>query len=303
MAISQLALKILWARSGGLCAFPGCNQELICKTSKDIIGHMCHIVAQSPKGPRGNANIPQNEIDSDSNIILLCPTHHRIIDTDENTYTIEKLTEMKLAHEQKIYDRIHTGSKWNLNFSQLYYINLPRISIITAYNGIEVDFDFMDHFQCLHKIGFRLNSIMLRIKDILQSLAVYSIPLPADLSKVEIGQTIEFTEKFRTKNMPSPNIVCDEKYALKGSLKDDPYIYFSKNGKRLILTLDPKWMTTSTSFADFSCRWIITSGLAMIKQIDNSGNIIATPYFLGIPKNPWDDLWNNPSPTRSIKIS
>lgn len=111
MAISPLALKTLWAKSGGLCAFPGCNQELICKTSKDIIGHMCHIVAQQPQGPRGNPNMSRNEIDSDANIILLCPTHHRIIDTDENTYTVETLTEMKMVHERKIYDKIHTGSK------------------------------------------------------------------------------------------------------------------------------------------------------------------------------------------------
>lgn len=300
MAVSELVLKLLWAKSGGLCAFPGCNHELICKTSNDIIGHMCHIVAQSPQGPRGNSNMPQNEIDSYSNIILLCPTHHRIIDTDENTYTVEKLTEMKLEHEVKMQDKIHTGSKWDLNVSQLYYINLPRISIIAAYSGIKMNFDFMDNFQCLHKIGYRLNTIMLEMKDLLQKMTVHSIPLPADFSKVEIGQTIEFTENFRTKNMPSPDFVCSGKYALKGSLQEDPYVYFSRNGKRLVLTLDPTWMTTSTSFADFSSGRVTVSGLATIKQVDSNNNIIATPYFLGIPKNPWDDLWNNPNPPRSI---
>lgn len=143
---------------------------------------------------------------------------------------------------------------------------------------------------------------MLKIQDTLQHMAIHSIPLPMDLSKVDIGQTIEFTENFRTKNMPSPTIVCSGKYALTGSLKEDPYIYLSRNGKRIVLTLDPTWMTTSTSFANFSSGWVTVSGLATIKQIDHDHNIIATPYFLGVPKNPWHDLCNNPNPPRSIEI-
>ncbi|MFQ8638184.1 MAG: HNH endonuclease signature motif containing protein [Acutalibacteraceae bacterium] len=196
MAISQSTLKILWAKSGGLCAFSGCHHELISKTSEDIIGHVCHIVAQSATGPRGNPNISQSEIDCEQNLILLCPTHHRIVDTDEITYTIEKLTEIKAAHEQYIYEKIHYGSKWNLNFSQLYYINLPRISIIAAFNGIVMNFDSMERFRCLHKIGFQLNSIVTQIKDILQNMTIHAIPLPTDLSKVDTGQNIEFTETF-----------------------------------------------------------------------------------------------------------
>ena len=301
MAISQSTLKILWAKSGGLCAFPGCDHELISKTSEDIIGHVCHIVAQSAAGPRGNPNISQSEIDCEQNLILLCPTHHRIVDTDEITYTIEKLTEIKAAHEQYIYEKIHCGSKWNLNFSQLYYINLPRISIMAAFNGIVMNFDFMERFQCLHKIGFQLNSIMIQVKDILQNMTINTISLPSDLSKVDIGQNIEFTETFRTKNMPAPNVVCNGGYDLTGSLNHDPYIYLYKNGKKLLLTLDPTWMTTATSFVNFSSGRVAVSGVATVKQIEDCA-IIATPYFLGIPKTPWDDLWNNPNPPRSINI-
>ena len=206
-----------------------------------------------------------------------------------------------MIHELDIYDKIHTGPKWNLNFSQLYYINLPRISIIAAFSGIEMNFDFMERFQCLYKMGFQLNSIMLKIKDTMKDMAVQSISLPEDLSKLEIGQTIDFTDNFRTKNIPSPNIVCNAKYALKGTTADDPCIYLIRNGKRLILTVDPTWMTTSTSFADFSSGWVTVSGLATVKQIDNN-SIIATPYLLGIPKNPWDDLRSSPNPPRSIEI-
>lgn len=301
MAISQTTLKILWAKSGGLCAFPGCDCELIGKTSEDIVGHVCHIVAKNTAGPRANPDVSQSEIDSEPNHILLCPTHHRIVDADEITYTIEKLTEIKAAHELYVYEKIHSGSKWNLNLSQLYYINLPRISIIAAFNGIVMDFDFMKRFKCLHKIGFQLNAIMMQIKDALQNMVIHAIPLPADLSEIDVGQNIEFTETFRTKNMPPPNVVCNGKYNLKGSLDHDPYIYLSKNGMKLILTLDPTWMTTATSFVNFSSGRVIASGVATVKQIEDR-TIIATPYFLGTPKTPWDDLWSGPNLPRSIDI-
>jgi len=300
MSISLIDLKILWAKSGGLCAFPGCHQELICKTTKDIIGHACHIIAHSPNGPRGNANATEDEINSESNLILLCPTHHRIIDTDVKTYTAHKLTEMKTLHELNIYEKIHTGSKWNLNFTQLYYINLPRISIIAAFSGIQMEFDFMERFRCLHQIGFQLNSVMLKIKDTMHHMAIQSVLLPDDLSELKIGQTIEFTEKFRTKNMPSPSIVCKSNYSLNGTLTDDPHIFITKNGKKLILTLDPTWMTTSTSFSDFSKGYVDVAGLAAVKQV-KSTEIIASPYILGTPKHSWDDIWSS-NPPRSIEL-
>jgi len=194
----------------------------------------------------------EREIHSESNLILLCPTHHAIVDNDTETYTIEKLTEMKRLHEMSIYEKLHMGPVWDLNFSQLYYMNVPRISIIAAFNGMEMNFDFMERFQSLHKIGFKLGLLMQEIKDIVQKLNIHSTPLPSDLSELEIGQTIDFSKNFRTKNMPLLGQVNCGDYCLKGTLKDDPHIYYTKNGKKLVLTLDPTWMTTTTSFVDFS---------------------------------------------------
>ena len=135
----------------------------------------------------------------------------------------------------------------------------------------------------------------------MQKIAVHSTSLPYDLGELQIGQTIEFSGKFRTKNMPSLKTVCKSDYSLKGTSEDDPHIYLTKNGKRLILNLDPTWMTTTTSFVNLTSGWVTVSGLASVKEIkDNSA--IASPYLLGTPKNPWDDLWNNPNPPRSIEI-
>jgi len=111
----------------------------VLKNIHEIIGEACRIVAKKPSGPRGKEKI-DCQIDSIDNLILLCPNHHTLIDKNRQEFTTEKLKEMKQLHEEKIYNKIHNGDCWDVNFSQLYYINLPRIAILAAYNGIELKY-------------------------------------------------------------------------------------------------------------------------------------------------------------------
>ena len=98
-------LKILWGRSGNSCAFPGCSQILVAQSEKEdyaIIGDMAHIIAASQEGPRGKSqDVDPGEV---SNIILLCPTHHRLIDQDPASYPPEELRRWKQEHEKAVID-------------------------------------------------------------------------------------------------------------------------------------------------------------------------------------------------------
>lgn len=61
---------------------------------------MAHVIAQSPKGPRG---VEKGGDDTYENLILLCPTHHRQVDkAPEGVYPEEMLFDWKNAHEQFI---------------------------------------------------------------------------------------------------------------------------------------------------------------------------------------------------------
>ena len=68
-------LKILWGRSGNRCA--RCKLELTIGGDRETVGEMAHIVGKKMDGPRGNEDLPIEERDKYSNLILLCPTHHR----------------------------------------------------------------------------------------------------------------------------------------------------------------------------------------------------------------------------------
>lgn len=58
-------------------------------------------MARAGAGPRGVPE-PASEVDSCANIILLCPTHHRIVDAQPDIYTAKVLRAMKYQHETAV---------------------------------------------------------------------------------------------------------------------------------------------------------------------------------------------------------
>lgn len=105
MSISVQNRKILWGLSGNRCAYSGCNQLLHLEVSENgssLIGEECHIEAQSGNGPRFNSKLTEKQIDHYSNLILLCPTHHKIVDDNPEEYTVAALKKMKVEHENRV---------------------------------------------------------------------------------------------------------------------------------------------------------------------------------------------------------
>ena len=105
MSISVQNRKILWGLSGNRCAFPGCNQLLhlsVGESGSSLIGEECHIEAQSGNGPRFNSKLSERQINDYRNLILLCPTHHKIVDDNPEEYPVETLIKMKAAHEARV---------------------------------------------------------------------------------------------------------------------------------------------------------------------------------------------------------
>jgi tetratricopeptide (TPR) repeat protein len=104
MSISLKTHKMLWSLAASRCAFPGCRRELIMDASQtddeSLVGEACHIVAQSPTGPRADLSLPPEQRDHCDNLILLCKVHHKLIDDQPNTYTVQRLLQMKAAHEK-----------------------------------------------------------------------------------------------------------------------------------------------------------------------------------------------------------
>lgn len=101
MTISLRTQKMLWGRAATRCAL--CRCELVLDKSEtddeSIVGDVCHIVAESQGGPRGNSLLTIQQRNQYNNLILLCKVHHKLIDDQLNTYTVDYLHEKKSEHE------------------------------------------------------------------------------------------------------------------------------------------------------------------------------------------------------------
>jgi len=96
---TEATIKRLYALSGNLCAFPDCPVLLV-EDAGASIGEICHIRAEKPKGPRFDPAWSATELGSFDNLIVLCPTHHTIIDKKPGQFTVEVLAQMKAAHQR-----------------------------------------------------------------------------------------------------------------------------------------------------------------------------------------------------------
>lgn len=97
--------NLLWAISGGRCEYAGCNKVLhtdILTNKKCNSAYIAHIVADEPNGPRGDLMRSKLLANNIGNLMLLCDTHHRMVDNDVVTYTEPCLLEMKRQHEERI---------------------------------------------------------------------------------------------------------------------------------------------------------------------------------------------------------
>lgn len=91
--VRNIALK-----SGNKCSFPNCNEEILNDEDK-YIGQLAHIEAAEPNGPRYNQNQTDEERRAEDNLMFMCYKHHKIIDNDTKTYTVQILKDMKHDHE------------------------------------------------------------------------------------------------------------------------------------------------------------------------------------------------------------
>ena len=105
MGMKDSDRKKLWARSGNTCSFPDCGVELAPeKEANKLIGEEAHIKGDKPAAPRYDPQQSQEDRESYENRVLLCPNHHVVIDADPETWTVDKLREIKAKHEQQIVD-------------------------------------------------------------------------------------------------------------------------------------------------------------------------------------------------------
>lgn len=112
MAITTKSIKLLWSGAAGRCSFANCNVRLSFGEAGEfapyISGEMAHICGENPGSNRYDASLSSQQKNDYTNLILLCPNHHTLIDKTENEerFPVALLHEMKQAHEAEILQKL-----------------------------------------------------------------------------------------------------------------------------------------------------------------------------------------------------
>ena len=94
----------LFAESAGYCQNPNCELRLFSDKGKvDFhFAEVAHVIAAGDLGPRGKPELPPAQRNLYSNLILLCPNCHTIIDKATTIYSSKLLLCWKSGHVERI---------------------------------------------------------------------------------------------------------------------------------------------------------------------------------------------------------
>jgi hypothetical protein len=204
---NQKTLGLLWGNSGNVCAFPGCNQLLTKdKTEKDnpiVIGEIAHIVAfgkNSPVSPRNEDGYPEDQLNEYENLILLCPSHHTIVDKQANTHTAEDLRNWKKFRESE-HARLIVEGYQNVSFIELEQIlkavplveqstNAPDFQLIKISEKVKKN-DLSQSSEKLLKLGYQsLNDV----ENYIQGCASFDTSYP---ERLKSGFIVLYNEIYK----------------------------------------------------------------------------------------------------------
>lgn len=303
MAVSERTKRIVWVRDGGCCAmcrervfFTGSGQE-----PSRFRGEVAHIAAERADGPRGDSSLAQSDRNHENNLLLLCYQHHVEIDERPAEYSEEQLVEISRAHQSWLSERFEREEPWRTNLHNYYYLNVPRLLVLSAMAGRSIDLSGYQEFTALHDLGWELNGLMAGFKSLLEQVELKAAELESAiaLGSSARGMLVSFNREFRTKNIRKPNSHSGYATAVQGDPESDPRIYSVLGSTRVHVTIDPRWITTTTAFVQFrplGGRGDF-AGLGIVNAVQPNF-VSITPFIIGLPSNPFMEAFYNGLTTR-----
>ncbi len=155
--------------------------------------------------------------------------------------------------------------------------------MLAEVNGITVDADAASVTNIRDLQGDYVR-FFLKFKAVIEGTQVFATDVSAvDTTEDVVGTLLSFECQFRTKNIGK---AIDQGHVQWNAVIGDlPHIYAKLSPFKLVLFIDPRWITTSTGISQFTSGTVKFAGIAIINKVDvSSRTIIGSPLLLGHPK-------------------
>lgn len=279
---TEATRRFIIAKSAGKCNI--CKLDLFnenCFSERARLGDDAHIIAASNIGPRGNPARKREDLNQKDNLILLCKNCHAKVDQQVKEYPEEKLLQYRSEHYAWVDRCLGSELSNRPKFHYLSYINVPRADMYAAANFIPLpSFDF-GNAQTFRDLGFDAGRIMAAYTQVLNQEELYANELDRStkIGELEVGSYwFSPPANFRSKK------ISNEPNPIHAWEKQESIIYRKFGDWKLLCLIDPKWITTSTSYSTMSSGTMKFTGIVNIKEIDTlNKTVIASPLFLGAP--------------------
>jgi hypothetical protein len=172
-------------------------------------------------------------------------------------------------------------------------LNVPRLDEFAALRGVTISHDDIADGVSLNQLGYRLNGLMSAYRRTLGDIEFDALPVGSIqfVHEAYLGKIVRFDrERFRTKNMPLYRPSGDA-VRFTGDEDFDPHIYRRTDAWKLVINIDPRWITTSTAYSMFrpSGGASVFSGFARITHVNyENSTMTATALAIGVPSGPTD---------------
>ena len=118
--------KLVWSFSAGYCSYPVCPVRALVRATESDDATVIAVVIDSYEddGPRANLKLSLKDRNSYPNLVLLCPTHHTLVDKQPKTFTAEMLKCWKRDTEKKVADALRNA------MPQITFVELKQITAL-----------------------------------------------------------------------------------------------------------------------------------------------------------------------------
>jgi hypothetical protein len=238
-----------------------------------FLGDVAHIHARRDGGPRADVALSERDRDHSDNLFLLCLDHHTIVDDHPEIYTAAKLLTVRDAHHAWVKAQLSSGSPWKSDLYNFFYINLPRILMLAEVMGVQASDAGVYYVNDISALEGNYIPFMRALQPVIEKIHPNVIPLDKlSYSDGDVGLIARFDQRFRTKNLGKA--LTRGFSGFTGDLAIDPHIYTECNGYKVIMPIDPRWLTTTTAGVHLSSGQGVFAGLCIVNSVDPKHKVL-----------------------------